>query len=53
MEKYVRTISDYPIPGVEFRDITPLLQDKDLFAEVIKKMTKPWESYEIDAILSI
>ena len=53
MKKHVRTISDYPIPGVQYRDITPLLQDKDLFAEVIKKMTKPWESYEIDAILSI
>ncbi|MEE2774109.1 MAG: adenine phosphoribosyltransferase [Pseudomonadota bacterium] len=53
MKKHVRTISDYPIPGVQYRDITPLLQDKALFARVIKKMTEPWRNSRIDAILSI
>ena len=53
MKEYVRTILDYPIPGVKFRDITPLLQDKILFCQLIEEMTKPWHQKKIDAILSI
>ena len=53
MKDYVRTILDYPIKGIKFRDITTLLQRADLFSKVIDEMTKPWESESIDAILSI
>ena len=53
MKEYVRTVPDYPIPGIQFRDITPLLQDGVLFAQVVDEMTKPWRNMEIDAILSI
>ena len=53
MKKYVRTVPDYPIPGIQFRDITPLLQDNALFSRVVDEMTEPWESVKIDAILSI
>lgn len=31
----IRTISDYPKPGVEFRDITPLLADGSAFVHVV------------------
>ena len=53
MKEFVRTIKDYPIPGIEFRDITTLLQNHKLFKQVIDKMTEPWENKNIDAILSI
>lgn len=53
MREYVRTVPDYPIPGIQFRDITPLLQDSTLFARVVDEMTEPWKNMEIDAILSI
>ncbi len=53
MKEYVRTILDYPIPGVKFRDITPLLQDKILFCQLIEEMIKPWRQKQIDAVLSI
>ncbi len=53
MKEYVRTILDYPIPGVKFRDITPLLQDKILFCQLIEEMIKPWHQKQIDAVLSI
>lgn len=29
LEDYVRTIPDYPEPGIMFRDITSILQDAD------------------------
>ena len=49
----IRTVPDYPVQGVQFRDITTLLQDAGLFKKMIDGMTKQWESFPIDAILSI
>ena len=53
MKEHVRTVRDYPIPGIKFRDITPLLQDSRLFAQVVDEMSKPWYGLKIDAVLSI
>ena len=36
----IRTIPDYPIDGVQFRDITTVLQNASLFKRMIKGMTK-------------
>ena len=33
MKEFVRTIKDYPIKGIQFRDITTLLQRADSFQE--------------------
>ena len=49
----IRTISDYPIDGVQFRDITTVLQNASLIKRMIEGMTKQWEKIPIDAILSI
>ena len=49
----IRTVSDYPVKGVQFRDITTLLQRPCLFKKMIEAMTSQWKSYQIDAILSI
>ena len=53
MKEYVRTILDYPVKGVQFRDITSLLQNSKHFERVIDQMTEPWINSNIDAILSI
>ena len=53
MKEYVRTILDYPVKGIKFRDITTLLQDSKHFNKVINLMTEPWKNEKIDAILSI
>jgi adenine phosphoribosyltransferase len=53
MKEYVRTILDYPVKGIQFRDITTLLQDAGHFKQVINEMTDPWKDSEIDAVLSI
>ena len=53
MKEYVRTILDYPVKGIQFRDITTLLQNSGHFKQVINEMTDPWRGLEIDAILSI
>ena len=53
MKEYVRTILDYPVNGIQFRDITTLLQDSGHFKQVIDEMTEPWKNTAIDAVLSI
>ena len=53
MKEFVRTILDYPVKGVQFRDITTLLQNAGHFKKVINEMTEPWKNESIDAILSI
>ena len=53
MKEFVRTIVDYPIKGIEFRDITTLLQKADLYKQLIDEMTEPWKNTQIDAIVSI
>ena len=53
MKEFVRTILDYPVKGIEFRDITTLLQNAEHFKKVIDEMTEPWENKKIEAVLSI
>ena len=53
MKEFVRTILDYPVKVVQFRDITTLLKNSSHFKKVIDEMTEPWIGEKIDAILSI
>ena len=53
MKEYVRTILDYPVKGIQFRDITTLLQNSKHFKKIIDLKTDPWRNEKIDAILSI
>ena len=43
MKEFVRTIKDYPIKGIQFRDITTLLQRADLFHDLI-------DDFSVDAL---
>ena len=53
MKEFVKTVLDYPVKGVQFRDITSLLKNSNHFSKVIDQMTEPWKNEKIDAILSI
>ncbi|NBQ38011.1 MAG: adenine phosphoribosyltransferase, partial [Synechococcus sp.] len=35
LRKHIRTVPDWPVPGVQFRDITPLLQDPKVFRVMV------------------
>jgi adenine phosphoribosyltransferase len=38
----IRDVPDFPVPGIRFRDITPLLADAELFIEVTDAMATPF-----------
>ncbi len=47
----IRTIPDFPSPGILFRDITPLLADPEAFRQAISLMAKPYD--HIDHVVCI
>jgi len=49
----IRTIADYPKPGIQFRDITTLLRDRRAFALTIEALCEPWIDRQIDKVVGI
>lgn len=49
----IRTIPDFPSPGVLFRDVTPLLADADGFARCIDALAEPWQGSGVQAVCGI
>lgn len=49
----IREIRDWPKPGVNFKDITPLLEDKNLFSKMIDELAEPYLKQKIDKIVGI
>ena len=35
IKKCIRNVPDYPKPGIQFKDITPILRDPELFSNII------------------
>ena len=50
-ELNIRTEKDYPIKGMEFIDITPLILQKDVQKEIIEKFVKELKGKKIDYIV--
>jgi len=53
LEDAIRTIPDYPKPGIMFRDITTLLGDADAFRHAVDALTDPFRRAGINKIAGI
>jgi adenine phosphoribosyltransferase len=49
----IRTIPDYPKPGILFRDITTLLGDARAFRRAVDELVQPWAGGKIDKVAGI
>jgi adenine phosphoribosyltransferase len=49
----IRNVSDFPKPGIQFKDITPVLADARLFAGAIDLLTARHRPGSIDAVVGI
>ncbi|MBI1619932.1 adenine phosphoribosyltransferase [Aquamicrobium zhengzhouense] len=49
----LRTIPDYPKPGVQFRDITTLLGDASAFRRAVDELVHPYAGQKIDKVAGI
>ena len=52
LNDYIRSIPDFPRPGIMFRDITPLLADAEAFCEVIDRLADHFQDSGITAVLA-
>ncbi len=50
LKSAIRTIPDYPKPGIEFRDITTLLGNPRAFRRAIDELVQPWAGTKMDKV---
>jgi adenine phosphoribosyltransferase len=53
IETLIRAIPDFPIPGILFRDITPLLKDKQGFRRAVDLFVERFIGRGIDYVVGI
>lgn len=53
IKSVIRTVRDWPQPGVNFRDITPLMQQRAAFRRLVDAFVHQYQEQEIDAIAAI
>jgi adenine phosphoribosyltransferase len=53
LEKWIRTIPDFPKPGIQFKDITPLLVQGPMFHEAIEQIAAPYLHKKIDYVVCV
>jgi adenine phosphoribosyltransferase len=49
----IRTIPDYPKEGIQFRDVTTLLQNARAFRATVDLLVHPWAGAKIDKVVGI
>jgi len=53
LAQLIRSIPDFPIPGILFRDITTLIRDGEALQETIDTMVEHYRDTPLDAIAAI
>jgi adenine phosphoribosyltransferase len=53
LREAIRSIPDYPKPGIIFRDITTLLGDARAFRRAVDELVQPWAGMKIDKVAGI
>ena len=53
LKDFIRSIPDYPKPGILFRDITTLIKDEKAFVETINQIVERSKKFEFDKIAAI
>lgn len=53
LKKHIRTVLDHPIPGIEFRDITSLVETPEAFNHALIQLTANCMDFKVDAIIGV
>lgn len=49
----IETIPDFPIPGILFKDITPIFRDPELSSDLVKTLALVWNDKKPDVLVGI
>tara|TARA_B100000927_G_scaffold195616_1_gene157891 strand:+ start:150 stop:695 length:546 start_codon:yes stop_codon:yes gene_type:complete len=53
LKKFIRTVNDFPIDGIVFRDITSLIETPQAFVKTCNELTKITREFNADIVASI
>src|SRR5436305_14993906 len=53
IERAIRNVADFPKPGIQFKDITPVLADPKLFSGCIDLLIDRFKPGQVDAVVGI
>ena len=53
LRRIIRDVSDFPKPGILFKDITPILGEPDLLRETVAALAEPFRSEQVSKVLGI
>jgi len=53
IKDYIRTIPDYPKPGIQFRDVTTLFSNPRGFRMAVDGLIHPYAGMEIDKVVAL
>jgi adenine phosphoribosyltransferase len=53
LKSKIRSVPDFPKPGINFFDITTLLRDRDGFRSTIDAMVRPFEGKTVDIVVGV
>ncbi|MCH2447759.1 MAG: adenine phosphoribosyltransferase, partial [Candidatus Poseidoniia archaeon] len=49
----IRNVPDFPKPGIQFKDITPVLSNPAAFDAAIEALAAPYKNSDIDLVVGI
>ena len=50
LDQYIRNIPDFPEPGIQFKDITPLIKEPRILKMSVKKLIEPFIDQKLTAV---
>jgi adenine phosphoribosyltransferase len=53
LDNYIRAVPDFPVPGVLFRDLTPMMADLAALQEAVRQLVAPFSSDRIDVVAGV
>ena len=53
LKKFIRTVYDFPIDGIKFRDITSLIETPEAFIKTCNELTKITKEFNAEIVASI
>ncbi|MDX2247612.1 MAG: adenine phosphoribosyltransferase [Bacteroidia bacterium] len=53
LKTHIREVPDFPLPGINFKDISPLFLNPDLIRQTTQELAAPWKGDGITKVIGI